>query len=82
LPNDPECKFDLDALNADNTGNVRMIRIGFFGDCGVGKTALVHSLVGEPFRDFPPTIFETVKHSVSVGAGWKARSHFGMFLFF
>ncbi len=38
LPNDPECRFDMDNLSEENTANIKAIRIGLFGDCGVGKS--------------------------------------------
>ncbi len=70
FPSDPGCRFDLDDLTPDNTqANVRAIRLGVFGDCGVGKSALVRAIAGEEFQEMiPPTVFETVKHSVVTGS--------------
>lgn len=74
FPSDSECKFDLDLLNSENTNpNARSIRIGVFGDCGVGKSALAHVLIGEQYQSsLPPTVFDTLKSNVDCGKGWKS----------
>jgi small GTP-binding protein len=53
-------------------GNVRSIRMGLFGDCGVGKSALAKVLAGGAFEELlPPTVFDTLKHSVTLCQGQK-----------
>ena len=72
-PTDPACRFDLDDLTPENmVGNIRSLRVGLFGDCGVGKSALAKVLAGGAFEEsLPPTVFDTLKHSVRVCAEQK-----------
>lgn len=74
FPSDLECSFDLLQLTSDNCNTqVDVVRLGFFGDCGVGKSALVRMMAGETFQpQLAPTIMSMTKCFVGVGREWKA----------